>query len=361
LTDAVIRFEHLPETARFRFDGRLDTRTLETFLDRESLFLQRLTSLTRGEPVEITSTDGGDLHVHFRLIHLDSLFSTDDNRSFFSDPPRFLREKLQVHIDRLEYKTFPFSDLDVRISWDPHHPDIVLQTADFCGVDLSGRMDIDLTSSDRQAVTELKLSALNRENIASLLSCVYPDQDLMEGAYSLNADLSGTGSLKTVHTDLTGDLSFASENGRIHKMTLLSRLLSVLNILKLPDIRQQGFRYHNIQVTARVEKGVIYLEKAVIDAENMALFFTGEIHPFQNRLDLTCLVAPFKTIDTIVQFIPVVNTILEGRLVSFPAKATGPIDDPVVTPLHPSAVGEGLINMFTSLLKSPARLLEKGP
>jgi len=99
----------------------------------------------------------------------------------------------------------------------------------------------------------------------------------------------------------------------------------------------------------------------VIDAENMALFFTGEIHPFQNRLDLTCLVAPFKTIDTIVQFIPVVNTILEGRLVSFPAKATGPIDDPVVTPLHPSAVGEGLINMFTSLLKSPARLLEKVP
>jgi uncharacterized protein YhdP len=144
-------------------------------------------------------------------------------------------------------------------------------------------------------------------------------------------------------------------------MTLLSRLLSVLNILKLPDIRQEGFRYHTIQVNAQVKNGGIHLEKAVIDAENMALFFTGDIYPFDNRLDLTCLVAPFKTIDTIVKFIPVVNTILEGRLVSFPAKATGPIDDPVITPLHPSAVGEGLINLFTSLLKSPARLLEKVP
>ncbi len=93
----------------------------------------------------------------------------------------------------------------------------------------------------------------------------------------------------------------------------------------------------------------------------MALFFTGEIHPFENRLNLTCLVAPFKTIDTIVQFIPVINTILDGRLVSFPASATGTINDPVITPLHPSAVGKGLINMFTDLLKSPARLLKKIP
>jgi hypothetical protein len=144
-------------------------------------------------------------------------------------------------------------------------------------------------------------------------------------------------------------------------MTLLSRLLSVLNILKLPDIRQEGFRYRSIQVNAQMKNGTIHLEKAVIDAENMALFFTGDIHPFENRLDLTCLVAPFKTIDTLVQFIPVVNTILSGRLVSFPAKATGAIDDPVITPLHPSAVGEGLINMFTSLLTSPIRLFERTP
>jgi hypothetical protein len=114
-------------------------------------------------------------------------------------------------------------------------------------------------------------------------------------------------------------------------------------------------------VEAQMKNGTIHLDKAVIDAENMALFFTGDIHPFENRLDLTCLVAPFKTIDTIVQFIPVVNTILSGRLVSFPAKATGAIDDPVITPLHPSAVGEGLINMFTSLLTSPIRLFERTP
>jgi hypothetical protein len=361
LTDAVIRFNDPLETGRVRFEGRLDTRTLETFLDKESFILQRLASLTRGEPVEIISKDADDLKIHTRRLKLDTLFSVADGLSFFRDPPRLFWKNLLVHIDRLEYKALPFSDLDVRISWDPHHPDIVLQTADFCGVDLSGRMGMDLISPGRQAVAELKISALNRENIASLLSCVYPETDLMDGRYSLEGGLSGTGSLKTLHTGLAGNFFLESENGRIHKMTLLSRLLSVLNILKLPDIRQEGFRYHTIQVNAKVKNGVIHLENAVIDAENMALFFTGEVYPFENRLDLTCLVAPFKTIDTIVQFIPVVNTILEGRLVSFPAKAAGPIGDPVITPLHPSAVGEGLINMFTSLLQSPARLLEKVP
>jgi hypothetical protein len=361
LTDATIRFNDPSEAARTRFEGRLDTRTLQTFLDKQSLFFQRLTRVTRGEPVEIASDEAQNLHVHARLVELDALLSEMGDQTFSGDRSWFSWENLQIHIDRMNYKAYPFSDLDFRIAWDPHQPDIVLQTADFCGVDISGHMVMDLTSSDRQAVTELKISAVNRENIATLLSCVYPETDLMVGEYSLNADLSGTGSVKTLHTGLAGDISFVSENGRIHKMTLLSRLLSVLNILKLPDIRQEGFKYHSIQVEARAENGLILLEKAVIDAENMALFFTGEIYPFDNRLDLTCLVAPFKTIDTIIQFIPLVNTILEGRLVSFPAKATGPIDDPVITPLHPSAVGEGLINMFFSLLKSPARLLERTP
>jgi uncharacterized protein YhdP len=263
--------------------------------------------------------------------------------------------------DRVEYRTFRFSDLKAGITRDDHQIDIRLDTADLCGVDISGRMTLNPASPDRSAETTLLIHAANRENVGELLSCFYPEIHLMDGGYSLDAALSATGPVNTLPAALTGDITFVSENGQIHKMTLLSRLLSVLNILKLPDIRQEGFRYHRIEVSAHMKNGVIHLEKAVIDAENMALFFTGEIHPFENRLDLTCLVAPFKTIDTIVQFIPVVNTILDGRLVSFPARATGTVDDPEITPLHPSAVGEGLVNMFTNLLKSPARLLEKIP
>ena len=93
----------------------------------------------------------------------------------------------------------------------------------------------------------------------------------------------------------------------------------------------------------------------------MALIFSGWIDPLNDKMDLTCLVAPFKTIDTIIKYIPVVNTMLSGRLVSFPAKATGSITDPVVIPLHPSAVGKGLVNMLGDILKTPVRLFEETP
>ncbi len=361
LTDAVIRFVREPETTRVRFHGRLDTRTLESVLDRHSPFHQSLTALTGGQPVEIISDHGDNLRMHFRLLQLDDL-AKRMNQALPQNMPFVLPWKnLTIHADRLIYGPLVFSGINAGILWDGNGPDMVLETADLCGVRIAGRMEMDLSTPDRQAATEITATASDKENLASLVSCFFPDMRLMDGNYSLNAALSGTGPVRRIPRDLTGEIAFESKNGRIHKMTLLSRLLSVLNILKIPDIRQEGFRYHRIQVKGHMKNGGIHLETAVIDAENMALFFTGDVHPFENRLDLTCLVAPFKTIDTIVQFIPVVNTILEGRLVSFPAKATGPINDPVITPMHPSAVGEGLINMFTSLLKSPARLLERVP
>lgn len=363
LTNAMIFFERRPENTHVLFEGRLDTRTLETVLDKQSLIYQGLISLTRGQPVEIFTDDASNLHINTRWIQLEPLiFLLGDPFASVSRPGFvFPQNSLQLHADRMEYKTFVFSDLDAGITRERSQTVVQLLSADFCGVNVSGRMAIDQSAPGIHTETTMKVTASKQEDIAVLISCFYPGIHLMEGEYSLNADLTGNGSVKTLSSDLTGEISFLSENGRIHKMTLLSRLLSVLNILKLPDIRQEGFRYHRIEVSAHMQNGVIHLEKAVIDAENMALLFTGEIHPFENRLDLTCLVAPFKTIDTIVQFIPVVNTILDGRLVSFPAKATGAIDDPVITPLHPSAVGEGLINMFTDLLKSPARLMEKIP
>lgn len=363
LTDATIRFDrHLPIPA-VRFKGRLDTRSLDTLLDQKSLIYQRVLALTQGQPVDITADPDTGLRVHTRLIQMDSLIPMISKNKGSGAPFPIPGENLTLLADRLEYGTFRFTGLKAGILWAHHQADVRLDRADFCGVDITGQMKInpDPASPVRHAETNLRLTAADRKNVGDLLSCVYPGIHLMDGGYSLNAALSNTGPLKTLHTGLSGDITFVSENGQIHKMTLLSRLLSVLNILKLPDIRQEGFRYHRIEVNAHMKNGIIQLEKAVIDAENMALFFTGEIHPFENRLNLTCLVAPFKTIDTIVQFIPVINTILDGRLVSFPASATGTINDPVITPLHPSAVGKGLINMFTDLLKSPARLLKKIP
>jgi hypothetical protein len=41
-----------------------------------------------------------------------------------------------------------------------------------------------------------------------------------------------------------------------------------------------------------------------------------------------------------------------------PARAYGKISDPTVIPLHPSAVGKGLLNLLEDLIKTPGRLID---
>ena len=122
---------------------------------------------------------------------------------------------------------------------------------------------------------------------------------------------------------------------------------------------QDGFAYNKISMEADIKDSIIYLNRAIIDGQDMTLIFSGWIDPVNDTLDLTCLVAPFKTIDLIIKNIPILNTLLDGRLVSVPTKATGKLSDPIVVPLHPSAVGEGLVNMMSDILKTPVKLWDK--
>jgi hypothetical protein len=361
LTDAMVMFDWHPDTPLVRFEGKLDTRTLETLVVKDSFFYHELASLTGDVPLKIFTDNYSNLHVKTRLLHLDSLISRIHKKGRPDTKPWLAHKDIHLTADRLIYRNYAVSDLDAVIAWEQSETDIRLLSADFCGLDIFGRLTLDLNQPDLHVKTDLAIQAMDRENITPLLTCFFPNMRLMEGGYSFSAHLTGNGPATSFQNHINGPVLFESHNGQIHKMTLLSRLLSVLNILKLPDISQEGFRYNNILVNGQVKNGVIHLEKAVIDAENMALIFTGRIFPFDNNLNLTCLVAPLKTIDTIIQHIPIVNTILSGRLVSFPARATGAIDDPVITPLHPSAVGEGLINMLTSIIKVPVRLFEGTP
>ncbi len=360
-TDARVVFDWQQNPPIFRFEGKMNTITLSDMVKKNSIFYEYITAVTGGVPMKIFTDNNFTLHVDTPQLHLKPLIPSMDA---INTKPSLLmpaHKSLRLKSDRLVYGKYSFADLNAVIGFDGHVKEVQLDSADLCGLAISGHMNRGKGQTVSEAQFDATIQAMEKQDIAPVLSCLFPDLDLMDGSYSFAAHLTGKGFSDAEEDNVNGRISFASHNGRIHKMTLLSRLLSVLNILKLPDITQEGFRYRSVLVEARVKKGVIHLEKAVIDAENMALFFSGLIFPFENKLNLTCLVAPFKTIDTIIKYIPLINTILSGRLASFPAKATGPINDPVITPLHPSAVGEGIMNMFIDIMKSPARLLESIP
>ena len=78
----------------------------------------------------------------------------------------------------------------------------------------------------------------------------------------------------------------------------------------------------------------------------------------KKKMDLIILVAPFKTVDRIVKFIPLIGHILGGKLISIPFRAKGDLADPDVIPLHPTAVGSEVLGILERTLKLPITIMQ---
>jgi len=76
--------------------------------------------------------------------------------------------------------------------------------------------------------------------------------------------------------------------------------------------------------------------------------------------DMIVMVAPLKTIDTIVSKVPLLGKAVGGKdaaIVAFPVKIKGQIKDPEVTVLSPDAVSEAMIDLVKNTLMLPFRIL----
>jgi len=69
-------------------------------------------------------------------------------------------------------------------------------------------------------------------------------------------------------------------------------------------------------------------------------------------------VAPFKTLDRLVKVLPLIKHILGGKLISIPFRAKGDIADPNVIPLHPTAVGSGVLGILERTIKLPVTIIQ---
>lgn len=182
----------------------------------------------------------------------------------------------------------------------------------------------------------------------------------------ISTGLESAEPLQSLQENLTGTIAITSQKGRIFRLTLLSRILSLINVAQwmagnLPDIEQNGFAYETIEIDATVKEGRIFLEKAVIDGLDMTLIFMGWIDPFLKTLELTCLVAPLKTADSIIKQIPILGKMFNNRLISIPVKVWGSIAEPDLTLLHPSDVGHGLITTMENILTAPFEIIKRIP
>ena len=264
---------------------------------------------------------------------------------------------------KLKTNSFKFNGY----TWQPFNADIIFEKekvkvtvsrSDLCGISTPGFLAI---TSDKVRV-DTKLSSANQD-MDETFSCLFDEKGLINGRFDLDGNIFGSGKKERLLQSLQGDLKFNARDGRIYRFGLLTKIFAFLNITEIyraeiPDLNKKGFAYKSIQATAHLENEKLSLKEFIMNAPTMGIVCQGDIDLANQKLDITVLVAPLKTVDRIVKWIPIVGTVLEGTFISIPVKVTGNLKNPRIVPLSPSAVGIGLFGIMKNVIKLPVTLIQ---
>mgnify|MGYP001946946362 CR=1 FL=1 len=273
---------------------------------------------------------------------------------------------MHVNVGTFAFNSFLISPLALQIFPLPTGTDVAIQESRCCGLPITGVI--------RKEAKTLKLTLETDAqdlDFTTTLGCFMENHHLIEGKYALKAKLfsmfRGNDNPETqLITGFQGPFELYAQNGRIFQMTLLSRILSLINVsnllrAKLPDLVQQGFAYDTMIFKGEIKESRIFIKKGVINGVDMTLLITGWIDPVGKTMDILCFVSPLKSVDDLIQKLPIINTMLQGDLISIPITVKGNLYDPEVMALSPVEVTKGIFNTLKDILTTPLTLLKKLP
>lgn len=269
-----------------------------------------------------------------------------------------VRGVLRLKTESFTYSNYSWKPLHADISFDRDRVSVGVRTADLCGVSMPGSIDF----SPGKVQLDLKPKS-ERQELDSALACLANKKGLVVGKFDFDGNVTAKARHEDVLKSLKGNLRLDTDGGRIYRWGLLAKVFAILNVTevfsgRLPDLTKEGFAYDSATVQAEFQGDKLVLKEMVIDSPSMGLACLGNIDLINKKLDLKILVAPLKTVDSVVKKIPLVNHILGGTLVSIPIKVEGVVGDPTVTPLSPSAVGSGLMGIMKRTLELPFKIIE---
>jgi len=217
-----------------------------------------------------------------------------------------------------------------------------------CGLDFKGFWFSDAGLGQKFELDTGPNETLHLENV---LPCLGVQQDIIEGEFSLQANL-----LKESNAWYGGNIHIRSSQGRIQ----------VVNITDLFEQQveyagKKGFPFNQMDIDTHIEGNNLIFDRAIIRGEGLNLFARGEVHLDDYDADLTLLIAPFKTFDSMVSKVPIIGQPIMGQngsMVSIPVAIKGPIADPAITPLHPEAIGDAFLDLVKDTFMLPYNIFK---
>jgi hypothetical protein len=262
-------------------------------------------------------------------------------------------------VDTVTWKGCQWRNAEGNVTFRDQGMEIMVAKADLCGIQCTGSV-----ISRAGVITHSFRFWAEEADLSSSILCLWGKDARIEGKFLLDGDMWAKGVVDPLREASEGSLLFISQKGRIDRWTLLSQIFGMLNIIglfegKFPDFTQEGFQFDQFIITGELRDGYIYLKETVIDGPAMKIVGEGKIDLVKGEADIVVLVAPLKTVDTVMKNIPIVGRIITGKngiFISVPFSVKGPLDDTKVTLLPPEAVGGGLWGVLKRTIQTPVEL-----
>lgn len=274
--------------------------------------------------------------------------------------PRFmglpLTGLLRLSFDRLDYGRYSFTPFRAEVQLRPGVVKLETSEAKLCGVSLPGEL---LIGSDK--VSLLVRPNAVKEPLEPAIVCLGGKKAIIDGVFNLGGELRAEGSRDALVRSLRGNVEFDAREGRIYRFDVVSKIFSVINVTEiyrgqLPDLANQGCAYDSITVKAGVEEGKLNLEEAVVDGRCMKMVWSGTLDFVSQKLDMVVLLAPLRTFERLIGYVPLIGSIFEG-VISIPVKVSGDLSDPSIVPMSPSALGSKLVGIMKQVLRAPLKIM----
>jgi len=244
------------------------------------------------------------------------------------------------------------------ISLEPDRIRILVNEAVLCGIRLQGAMSI----SPGNLELNFKPAA-TRQDLDPNLSCLLGEDLRSTGTFDLSGNISSHGTGPDLLKNLQGTVMFSAKKGNIYRGGVVIRVLQFLNVTDLlrgsfPDPERKGVPYDSLTLQGNMKNGILKFKEMIFVSSLVNMVGNGSVNLPHQKLDLTMLVAPFTTTDSVIKKIPLLKDILAGSLVTIPVRVKGPFDKLEVKTMPPDAVAEGLAGMMKRTLQLPFKIIE---
>jgi hypothetical protein len=265
-----------------------------------------------------------------------------------------------VHIQaaNVTYGGMTWSPVQASVRLDGDNTRIQIDQADLCGISTTGMVEI----SPRGVGLRITPTATDA-SLQQTVDCLWHRPIQASSRYDLSGEIHLPPTKEDPAAFLSGQMEFSSLNGRIESDYVLMKIFSVLNITEVftggkSDLAEKGYGYTKAYASAEIGEGKLTFNEILLDGNSLKITGQGNIDLGTNTVDIILLAAPLKTIDRIVNKIPIIGYIMGGSLISVPLGVKGKMGDLSVVPLPPSAVGKGLLGIMERTLKAPFKLVE---